>query len=1361
MTTDGLDRLLAVLDAAGVRLTPVEVAEALWLATREGLSGPAAAGPAVEEPPTVPQPVAEPVRSRPDAGTELRLPEPGTPPPARPDSDTGTGEGEGEAGPVAGDEVRLEAVPGWPLLARTAPALPNSGRTLHALRPLKRRSPSGRRVILDEDATAQQTAERRMWTPVWRPAPDRWLDLTLVLDHSSIDGVWNRLGQEAGTMLERLGAFRTMRVVRLGLQPDGTVGVVRSAAAQRSPARLVDRPGRHLVLLLSDCIGPPWHDGEMAQLLGRWSSRAPVAILQPLPERLWNRTGLAPIAGRLSAPRAGAPGADYSFSSAMRRRRLPEAGHPTPVLELDPHWLRPWADLVAGRAVGGIDAIVTAAGETGRGRGRLEPAAEATAEQRVRLFRAGASAPAWYLARYLSAAVPLNLAVMRLVQAVMVPGSRPVHLAEVLYGGLLEPDGEQFEFLPGVRQLLLGTLRQSEAGRVFMEVSDYVERHLELPGASFAAVMSAPGGSLTVPALRQPFAAVRADVLRRLTGSAVAVPATPVALPARRARERLTILHLDALEADPWPYLPPDVRPDLVVVTGGVAREAIQPEYQGAFSRLESLRTRMRLPPGRIVVVPGDGDVNLGLCALYFERCRADGLEPVPPYWPKWEPLAGFLGRVPGGTAFEQHQPWQLFEIPALRTVVAALNSTVPASHEAELPRDGLGDAQRAWFARRLRDYEGRGWLRVGVVHHDPADEATDLAAHLDVLLTGQPGGIRELGSTGLPVVGASLPHQVLDLRPGTLQVSSGTETVEHVYGDHWWLAETGRPMPPRAADDPADPARTSLLARVARAYRARHPQVSMVERRWLAGQAGYLIVSAPGRRECIGVLDGEPDTGVVRRFLDEVVRQESPGRDATLVSRSAPVGPLLPAQASAQGIRLLGFADFQVGEDVLRYAADQAASLEDDEPALTPGFYVPRPYTLLTGETGGADLRDVLRGWLSGPDGRLVAVAADTGMGKTFLLRELARQLHTDRDPVVPVLVDLRDLDWRVDIDELVAIRLSRGGVHGIDRERSRYLLGEGRVALLCDGLDDLVARAARDRLRERLEGWRAWARPDRAKLVLVSRDLDLLTDAFAPYRTADRVQRIRLHAFERGQILDALTRRLGPDRARQRLDLLDRVGGLAGMARNPRMLALIADIDDRLLASAASGGDPEIVASLYQGLIHDWLDGERRRAMPGELLLEDLWRAVTYLARRLWESDEAALGVDALGAAADVLTGLTDSRGVASPSRSATAALLGTGALLVRDEDYRFRFLDDSVLDFLVAQEIAGRLDPGRPAAVARLLRPRMSPLMLEFIAGLGGRERARSWAQAALGAPSPAGIVADVARRLLAGPAGRDAT
>ncbi|MGW5640187.1 tubulin-like doman-containing protein [Streptomyces sp. NPDC003832] len=202
---------------------------------------------------------------------------------------------------------------------------------------------------------------------------------------------------------------------------------------------------------------------------------------------------------------------------------------PVPLLEISPDWLNSWARLVTGTAYGGVDGVVTLVGaDRSSGRGLVLPASSEprpadSAVELVKRFRATASPEAFRLAGYFAAA-PLTLPVMRLVQRVMTRSPRPAHLAEVFVSGLLvrRDDGEapeqaSYDFVPGVREVLLGTIRVSEMRRVGEELSDYVGSRMG-QARDAAALLRLPwgAGNRTIEAAEQPFARLPPEVLRRM-----------------------------------------------------------------------------------------------------------------------------------------------------------------------------------------------------------------------------------------------------------------------------------------------------------------------------------------------------------------------------------------------------------------------------------------------------------------------------------------------------------------------------------------------------------------------------------------------------------------------------------------------------------------------------------------------------------------------------------------------------------------------------------------------------------------------------------------------------------------------------
>ncbi|MBG6136492.1 class 3 adenylate cyclase/tetratricopeptide (TPR) repeat protein [Longispora fulva] len=389
---------------------------------------------------------------------------------------------------------------------------------------MRRRVSSRRRFHLDEEATARIIAELGLRMPVLKPAPDRWLDVSLIVDATGEVDLWAGLTRELHVLLQRLGAFRDVRAWYLHRTDHESFGLTsgRLLTRPRSPAELLDPQGRRIYLVVSDCVGSQWQSEPFRRLIRKWASSGPLAVLQPLPERLWSRTSLPPTQGRLHAPAPGAPNVALRFNDSRSWNIPDHEDVPVPVVALTAEWLAPWASLVSGLHPGGIESAFHILGGP-----PVPPLTSPTFDhidprRRVEEFFAGASPEAYTLARYLGAA-PLSLPVMRIVQRAMLPRSGPEHLAEVLFSGLLVPlrvtgTGEPFyDFHDGVRDVLLGTLRQTEAVQVLAETSEYVDSNLDLPGDRFAVAVPDPEGQLVLPVEAQVFAQLRAHVLNRFT----------------------------------------------------------------------------------------------------------------------------------------------------------------------------------------------------------------------------------------------------------------------------------------------------------------------------------------------------------------------------------------------------------------------------------------------------------------------------------------------------------------------------------------------------------------------------------------------------------------------------------------------------------------------------------------------------------------------------------------------------------------------------------------------------------------------------------------------------------------------------
>ncbi|MFF3619907.1 SAV_2336 N-terminal domain-related protein [Streptomyces sp. NPDC002467] len=508
-----------------------EIADILWLAARVD---PAAARPPVtpragsggEQPPAAgseaPPPAPAHGGGRDGAEPAVRLYQ-ATVPVRDPEGDPATAPA-GRAGDAAAGRR------GTPLRLPRAGSLDDPLGLMRALRPVGRRSIGGPGEELDEQLTVERSIERMVPTPVLRPAESRLLDLALVVDthHSML--LWADLVDELGKVLTRSGVFRDVRTWQLSGTASGATPTVahRRGGPPRNPRELAAPAGRRLLLVLSDTVAGGWREAPLQGVLRHWSAHNAVAVLNVLPERLWTRGAVRPVPFSLRADRPAVATRTWQRfpggRGATRRRRPVPATAPAPAVVP-----------VVGLASESLARLLRVVSGDGR-RHRLAclrldarpgftappdtpaPPVAATALEVVERFRANASPTAQRLAAHL-AAVPLTLPVMTLVRRSLLRDSEHGHLAEVALGGLFAPWGPEqgpeeveFEFLPGVREALLGSQLRGEVAAVRelvrRRVWEYMTRNRG-PGPDFSATRVTNGreGRRPVPPDAVPFAA--------------------------------------------------------------------------------------------------------------------------------------------------------------------------------------------------------------------------------------------------------------------------------------------------------------------------------------------------------------------------------------------------------------------------------------------------------------------------------------------------------------------------------------------------------------------------------------------------------------------------------------------------------------------------------------------------------------------------------------------------------------------------------------------------------------------------------------------------------------------------------------
>ncbi|MEV6774749.1 SAV_2336 N-terminal domain-related protein [Streptomyces syringium] len=413
-----------------------------------------------------------------------------------------------------------------PLRVPEGKALPLQLEIGRALRRLKVKQPSRRRQELDERATAAALAETRLPDVVMRPVRERWLHLVMVVDDGLSMLLWHRLATELRTAMQRLGAFRSIRVLGIDTRISGGTPQLRGrpfapGSSTMSPSVLTDPSGQTLVLVVSDGMGAAWRRGSMHEVLLEWAATGPMAVVHALPPTLWDGSGIQADRWQATTRRPGGANTSWEITDRVLPAALVDfAGVPIPVLEPTPEALRDWAGLITSPGTTVELPLLSRprAHEAVVGP-RPRPA------KRLQHFRDAASPEAYRLAAHLAAVSPVSVPVMRLVQSAVPWQATTAHLAEVFLGGLIHPHPAPapgplpaqhriFDFTEESKNALLDAVPSAELLRTGRRIGRRLE---QLAGRSpdFPAWLAHPDGADTLPSAFRSFTAVERRLMAR------------------------------------------------------------------------------------------------------------------------------------------------------------------------------------------------------------------------------------------------------------------------------------------------------------------------------------------------------------------------------------------------------------------------------------------------------------------------------------------------------------------------------------------------------------------------------------------------------------------------------------------------------------------------------------------------------------------------------------------------------------------------------------------------------------------------------------------------------------------------------
>jgi formylglycine-generating enzyme required for sulfatase activity len=347
------------------------------------------------------------------------------------------------------------------------------------LKPLKQKINSRIAQELNIKETVKRSAElstptQPRYFPVLTPKKERWLDVALLIEDSKSMILWQSLLKEVQDFLEHLGAFRDIKPYRMNwddLTKTLQISSFYSFSQYLSPQTLNAPGSRRLILIVSDCISPAWISEQFIDILQQWSSQSLLTVLNPFPERIWERTNLDyAIKIRLGNKKKGLtpqswqaiPLESWQVKGFDKQALLKLVK--LPIVSLESESIKAWVNVIMGKGISWCSGVWLGSNFMYSYEEEEDDEKSLTTLQQINNFYATSSQLAWELIQWLSA-IPVSFSTIRLVQRTLLPESTQVHVAEVVMGGLLSPITPlnyyqsnypiQFEFKPGIREAFL------------------------------------------------------------------------------------------------------------------------------------------------------------------------------------------------------------------------------------------------------------------------------------------------------------------------------------------------------------------------------------------------------------------------------------------------------------------------------------------------------------------------------------------------------------------------------------------------------------------------------------------------------------------------------------------------------------------------------------------------------------------------------------------------------------------------------------------------------------------------------------------------------------------------------------------
>lgn len=360
---------------------------------------------------------------------------------------------------------------------------------IYAFRHFKQKIVSPEQSILDEEKIADYMAQTDIFSPFYKKSYEKRFNILFIVDVSESMKIWDSLIEEFIKDVKKYHIFKEVTTYYI-LTDNNTPDLFKK---KKKTSRVNDKWYRNteqntLTFMLSDMVAKSWSSGKLLSDIMLWQQYVHFAIVQMLPQRLWNSTKLIDASiGKMSNHKK------FSLNTKIQSRAeeilaaegnsLPELVK-IPLLNFDESSIDAYGRVMNSLLNNRIDGALFER-EDFEGEYQFSNSnSDMSAEDRLRSFYKYASRISKDLLELL-AVVPLSLSIIKLIQQELLPQSTQEHLSEVFTSGIIDKEQKVDGFYQfykaeneqeGLREELIKKIGAKKAFQTIVKLSEVINK---------------------------------------------------------------------------------------------------------------------------------------------------------------------------------------------------------------------------------------------------------------------------------------------------------------------------------------------------------------------------------------------------------------------------------------------------------------------------------------------------------------------------------------------------------------------------------------------------------------------------------------------------------------------------------------------------------------------------------------------------------------------------------------------------------------------------------------------------------------------------------------------------------------------